>query len=327
MMMSKLDALILKLHSDCRALPLAGFQDWAVDLLGDLVPFDQVVWSSGVIIDGFPQLRTNFLRGLTPEFIQALNKHFHLDPQMGAMTKQSGVTFNRDGHDLAQVPKEFRRLVLDPADLRYSLVTLFIEEGSGVFAGLSFNRSASSKCFEEHERQLVQRLIPHMFEAYSANQIVRALDMLDAGLNATYTSLVTTSEGIVIAVEPGAKLMLQAQWSHWKGAILPSALLEKLFSKPNPVSGQGYLFGKLYIRIYWNANRCLLRMRFPNVLDSLGPRERTVAERFAGGDSCKEIAKVFGVSPSTVNNQVAQIYRKLAISNKAELATKLHQLE
>ncbi len=134
-------------------------------------------------------------------------------------------------------------------------------------------------------------------------------------------------DGIIVAVEPGAKLMLQAQWPDWQGGILPQALLEKASASLEESFGQGYLFERFYVRVYRNTNRRLLRLSYPNVLDALGPRERSIAEKFAHGKSCKEIAKTFGVSPSTVNNQVSQIYRKLAISSKGELATKLLQLQ
>jgi DNA-binding CsgD family transcriptional regulator len=325
-MMSALDGLILKLHADCRGLPLNEFQDWALNLIDQLVPFDQVVWGSGVLLNGFPQIRDNFLRGLGPDFIVALNKNFHLDLKISSIAQQSGVTFNRDGHSPTEVPLEFRQRVLDPSNTRYTLSTLFVEPGSAVFAGLSLNRLATAMPFRESERQLVERIVPHLINAYTANQIARAQDILDAGLNASYNSLVATPDGIIIAVEPGAKLMLQAQWPDWKGGILPQTLLEKISANLGESFGQGFLFENFYARAYRNTNRLLLRLRHPNVLDTLGQRERSVAEKFAKGDSCKEIAKIFGVSPSTVNNQVSQIYRKLSISSKGELATKLLKL-
>jgi len=52
----------------------------------------------------------------------------------------------------------------------------------------------------------------------------------------------------------------------------------------------------------------------------LSKRELTVTEHYASGQSYKEIARELGVSPSTVRNHIASIYRKLEISNKAQLA-------
>jgi len=54
-------------------------------------------------------------------------------------------------------------------------------------------------------------------------------------------------------------------------------------------------------------------------LSSLSSREREVAMLYAKGQTSKEIADKLCISPTTVRNHVATIYRKLEISNKTEL--------
>jgi TolB-like protein/DNA-binding CsgD family transcriptional regulator len=51
----------------------------------------------------------------------------------------------------------------------------------------------------------------------------------------------------------------------------------------------------------------------------LTEREMMVAERYAAGESHKEVAAKLHVAPSTVRNHLAAIYRKLDVSNKPEL--------
>ena len=58
----------------------------------------------------------------------------------------------------------------------------------------------------------------------------------------------------------------------------------------------------------------------------LSRRERTVAELYASGKSHKEIARELDVSPSTVRNHIAAIYRKLGINNKARLVNQLAEM-
>jgi DNA-binding CsgD family transcriptional regulator len=53
---------------------------------------------------------------------------------------------------------------------------------------------------------------------------------------------------------------------------------------------------------------------------NLGVREREVARLAGRGLETKEIATLLGVSPATVRNQLHTIYRKLDVSNRAELA-------
>lgn len=57
--------------------------------------------------------------------------------------------------------------------------------------------------------------------------------------------------------------------------------------------------------------------------DDLTPRERTVAELLARGDSYKDIASLLARSPATVRNHIQSIYDKLQVSNVAGLMQEL----
>ena len=54
-------------------------------------------------------------------------------------------------------------------------------------------------------------------------------------------------------------------------------------------------------------------------LERLSEREGAVARRYADGRTYKEIAEELFISPATVRNHLANIYRKLEINGKAEL--------
>ncbi len=52
---------------------------------------------------------------------------------------------------------------------------------------------------------------------------------------------------------------------------------------------------------------------------SLSPRERQIAEGFAGGETCQHIADRLNLAPSTVRTHLATICRKLGVSTKLDL--------
>lgn len=56
---------------------------------------------------------------------------------------------------------------------------------------------------------------------------------------------------------------------------------------------------------------------------TLTKREITVAERYASGETYKEIAAGLNIAPSTVRNHLAAVYRKLGVSNKPQLIREL----
>ena len=55
----------------------------------------------------------------------------------------------------------------------------------------------------------------------------------------------------------------------------------------------------------------------------LSERERTIAQRYAGGESYKEIAAALFIAPATVRNHLATIYRKLDVKGRPALISVL----
>lgn len=57
----------------------------------------------------------------------------------------------------------------------------------------------------------------------------------------------------------------------------------------------------------------------PGALSSLSPRELEIARLYTAGRTSREIGDQLFISPTTVRNHVATIYRKLGIGNKTQL--------
>lgn len=64
----------------------------------------------------------------------------------------------------------------------------------------------------------------------------------------------------------------------------------------------------------------LIRLARPGLWDRLAPQEQRVAELYLSGLTMREIAASFRVSPNTVRNQLAAIYRKTGSDGKLALA-------
>ena len=51
-------------------------------------------------------------------------------------------------------------------------------------------------------------------------------------------------------------------------------------------------------------------------IDRLTPRQRTILEHVAHGETDAEIATAIGIAPATVNKHLEQIYRRLGVHTR-----------
>ncbi len=64
-----------------------------------------------------------------------------------------------------------------------------------------------------------------------------------------------------------------------------------------------------------------------SIPEVLSPAEVLVAERLLAGETCAQIAHGRGTAARTVANQIANIFRKLQVTSRLELAAKCAALE
>lgn len=62
------------------------------------------------------------------------------------------------------------------------------------------------------------------------------------------------------------------------------------------------------------------RLKEPDPLDSLSPREREILQYVASGLGNAEIGKTLFISEKTVKNYVTSIRKKLGLANRAQIA-------
>jgi DNA-binding NarL/FixJ family response regulator len=139
--------------------------------------------------------------------------------------------------------------------------------------------------------------------------------MLDG--NGFHLALVDCA-GRVRFSEPDFASTLRLEWSSWDGAALPQVLVDVMRA-----ATRTYVGGEISVELRPAGDMFFVKARRRWSLDGLAPRERTVAVEYSRGLTHKEIARALSVSPETVRKQIQQVYRKLGVRDKAELATLL----
>ncbi|HEX9200955.1 MAG TPA: helix-turn-helix transcriptional regulator, partial [Acidobacteriaceae bacterium] len=119
---------------------------------------------------------------------------------------------------------------------------------------------------------------------------------------------------VLHSAEPRFVELLRAEWPDWHGPALP-AQLHPHIRPANEFHGE-----TIALRCFNACGLTLIDARLNSALDSLSPREKTIAKAFAVGQSYKQIAAQLGLSPATVRHHLRSIYTKANISNKSALA-------
>ena len=123
-----------------------------------------------------------------------------------------------------------------------------------------------------------------------------------------------TAEGTVQIADPRFFSLMEREWPEEAPEVVPEHVMAEL------LSGKPFRGTQIEMSLVRQQDSHLCRIRPVNAMEILTPREFVVARRFAAGMSHKQIARELGVSHHTVRNQLAHLYRKLNLHDKASLA-------
>lgn len=196
---------------------------------------------------------------------------------------------------------------------RNGLVAMAPAAPAGDWDGLCFYRANAEHRFGPRDMRLVDLLAPHMVQALRVNR--RAALGAAAAAGDPNVALARYDGQLQYAI-PSFAVMMRREWPDWQGGVLPAELVATLAGSPcrqffgRSITVSAGVLGQLL----------LLQVRPASPLDSLTRRELTAALLFGAGQSNKALAREMGISPNTARNFVQQVYQKLDICGKAELA-------
>ena len=314
-----LHRVIADLYAGVFRDPFADFKQLAMARLRAIIPFDSGVWATGV-------RSTNTALNVTmvdhpPEVLVAYAlKWQDQDFVRGAAVANPGVSFrNEDVMPLA----DYHRLPIyrefsEPFGIEQALGTCQADPVTDIGELMFLFRADKQAFFTDAERELAQLVTPHVAAAWRQRQIAHYYEAAVGGALSRPTrgaEAVIDSDGLIYAADDNFSLALRQHFAAWIGPIIPPAVMP-IFTAPDglrTVAGLDFTLSR-------GAHRHILAATPANRDDRLTHAETRVARLFAEGQTHAQIAGRLGVSPSTIRNQIAAIYRKLDIHSKAELA-------
>ncbi len=172
--------------------------------------------------------------------------------------------------------------------------------------------------FQAHEAARLSAAWGHVLCALELNQ-ARTLD-LHAHPGSERAVALVNRDGTIEIADPAFLALLRTEWRDLCATRLPLPVLQAL---PQLRTYSGH---KIEIRFFQKGDFVLCQAHSVCAGARLSPREAQVAHYFSTGHSYKAIAALLGSSPNTVRAQLATIYQKLGINDKAMLASALARL-
>ncbi len=322
-LLAPFSALLHELYRSSHELPAEAFQSSVLGLVGRALPFHTSMWGTGARENGGVTVHSIHLHEQPSEMIEQWAEFNHQDQSVGVVTARPGYVMNvhtptLHGSKACSGIRGFNE--------KFGIETGLIvcgEDPNGLYGWLSLFRANPEWQFTEKERLFFQALWPHIVEALAINRAVN-LDRMHESRRAGAACLaIVDRKGFVYRAEPGFAPLLRQEWRQWDGKRLPPELVAIVENG----SGKSHRGDRICVDFRKAADLYFVNARPLNSFDSLSRREREVALQFAKGLGHKEIAREIGVSPETVRTQIKQVYRKLDVRDKGELATVLAELK
>jgi DNA-binding CsgD family transcriptional regulator len=309
---------LLNLQVAARQKAIDQYQEGALAVIQDILPFDKAWW--GIMS---PQGKSYRLHGSCP---------YNLPPGFVSMWEdlKSDDTLAKAVEIKPKQTVYFDQRKFDEAP---GLATLMGEHGIGqafctsvylpsetAFVFLSLYREHGAPKFNANERVLNQTLMPHLCSFWEANRIAQLEQLKSSFTHERVPMAIVDRQFQVLNAESDFFDVLRKEWPHWTDGGLPAGLVACLKSP----SGDGiFKLSHVVGRRYFLGEFCMVALRERQRVDLLSKREHAVAESFAGGDSYKQIARNMNISPATERHYLRVIYEKLDVSDKAEMASLL----
>jgi DNA-binding CsgD family transcriptional regulator len=317
MINNKTRRFIRGLIDDGFQTPAPKFKQTVMERLSLLIPFDTALWMSGHI-EGYT-VHNVYLHNLPAEMMENWEKYKHQDRLMTHVMANPGQTcdvlevYSRQERPSLEIYKQHSAHY----GIEGAIATAIPDPDNGLWEAMSLYRKPGGPEFTARERALKQFAFPLMASVWHHNQIAHLKGI--SGSAPGQAAAVCDREGLIRHADQELIGHLKSEWPDWSAPLLPEELQQWLAGPERPdFMGKQIMFSAKEL-----DDMILLLCKPRGAAALLTPREEQVARSFSAGMTYKEIALELGVSPSTARRHLESIYRKLGVSNKAELVLAL----
>lgn len=314
------DGFLLSLHAAAREVPFESFQEHALSLLKQILPFDAARWGMARHDARGAGFHAPYLDHDSPESFKDDEACREDDRAAHECLASLDTALN------LQLPERYARNrhagLLNDLHRDRHIQALIVDRRcgeAGMRQAISLYRAHEDKPFAEAQRRLLENVFPHLTEALQTSMAFHMERLRPRGGEVPWSLGVCDPAGEFRFVEPGFRDLLHDEWPNLALRRLP-APLTGLIAGAGKASLQGRT-ALFVIEVVRDAVFVRARVRLP--VDALTPRELEVAKLVVAGLTHKEIARSLGIAPATVRNHLQAIHERVGVHTNAELVLQL----
>jgi DNA-binding CsgD family transcriptional regulator len=294
------------------------FPELAFARLEAMIPFDSAFWSRASVGEEGVRLHAAYLYKLAPELIPAWGRYADRDVLGPMAMAQPGRAVSVDTLEVVSDP-DVRRDVIHAFGLGQMLTICLPDAATQLISSLTVVREVGGPRFTEPQRLMMERLAPHLVQAYATDRLLRLYDAPADGPLA-YAAGLADRDGVLHFATPEFVELVRSQWRSWRAPQLPAPLAR-------PHGWRKRVFSRIVVRASPAGEFVRLHARPCGPVEALTEREAEIARLAAGGSSTKSIATGLGVSPFTVRNHLNRIFGKLGVASRTALGAFAAELD
>ncbi|SIT36138.1 LuxR family transcriptional regulator [Paraburkholderia ribeironis] len=302
--------LLLDLYSLAGQTGIGEFESAFFELLHQHLAFDAAWTGRATHAPDWPVLHCSFLHRLPRSFFTDWKSVRDLDPlarrTLGAFGKAAIISIVAP-----DIPNEFRDW-----GAKYGLAQLMcvcaLDRRFGLTTFLSVYRHSLTQPFTNDEADFVENFIPHLAAAIDLN---RSFHITRTQHASTSCAGICDRFGVLHYADAGFHHVATTEWPDWDGKRLPVVFTEHLRRRTN----EPYVGVHISVRIAPIAGLFQLEAGARSPIDILSARELVVLRLWGEGLTYKQVAQKMAISPTTVRHHLRNAYRKLGMSNKAQI--------
>lgn len=315
--LGQFSATLQALYRAAYEMPPGEFHPTVMKLVRPLFDFDSGIWVSGVDL---ARVLARYLYNQPTEFVEGYLQVGRLDSTLPEMLASPGIPLrcNLDArYPAAEAGKAALRHHMLSYEIGNALMVGSASGGSPLLDWIVLWRRELDAQYSLNDARLLSAIWPHLSQALEVNRRVNAIYLYARDESGRSALAIVDRQGTVCLATPEFGALVREEWPWWEGPSLPPRAVEALTVRGLPV----YRRENVQLESQRSEELFVVRVRRLDPIDRLSDRERDVAVRFSAGASHKEIARALAIAPSTVRNRLQDVYRKVGVGDKAELAT------